>query len=82
MIERIIIAILTKLGTELITLILKNQAKKNKKAVSEMDVDKKLYTVKRAYKDVFDGKPATPQQIKETKNAIAHFLKSGPHGGL
>lgn len=53
-----------------------------KKKERETAINKRLQVLKEAYKKSFDGKPVTPEQREELKNAIQNFIKSNSSNGL
>lgn len=81
-ITNIIVAILTKLTSELLARGLAHlHAAENKKA-TDADIDQKLSKFKDAYKEAFNGETVTPEQRAKIQKSIAEFIRSGPPGGL
>jgi hypothetical protein len=79
MIEKIILALVTQLGSYLISAVLKSRAKKQEAPANPEEVDRRLADVKAAYTEAFDGKPITPEQRKKINLALSAFINGG-HG--
>jgi hypothetical protein len=82
MIERIIIALLTQLGSAALAWALQRKSKSEKKALDEAAADEKLAVVKKAVSEAMDGTPITPEQRKKINAAMADFVRSAGDGGL
>lgn len=81
MIERIIVAVLTHLGSWLMTKGLEAINKKQAQAADESNVDQKLANLKSSYLEASDGKPLTPEQKKKFNSALREFIRSSNSGG-
>lgn len=83
MIERIIISILTNLGSWLLTKGLAWLQRREEKHTSEKEIDARVGKVKAAIMEVQDGKPATPEQKEKFKAAVRELIRGGStDGGL
>lgn len=83
MIERIVVSILTNLGTWLLGKVLEMIQKRQledaaDKKVSE-EIDRRLDAMKDALKESLDGEEITPEQSAKLKRAISDFIR-GPSG--
>lgn len=81
MIERIIIALLTKLTSWLFAKGLEKLHGIHDQAETNQDIDARLKAFKNAYKEAFDGTEITPEQRQKLRASIASFVR-GPDGGL
>jgi hypothetical protein len=77
LIERIIIAIVTSLGAKLIELAMARIASKQKTALENEEIDRRLDQLKIAMGEVSDGAPVTKEQRKHLNEAIRNFIR-GP----
>lgn len=82
MISKILFAVLTKLGSLLITELFKYRAKKETEAAAETAIDDRLAKVKAITTEVLDGKPMTKEQREKFNSAISDFLRGGSNGGV
>jgi len=82
LIERIIISILTKLGSWLLTKGLEWFQKREQQKADEATIDAKVSRVKAAYASVVDGTPMTPEQRREFNAAVSDLIRGNTTGGL
>lgn len=81
MLERILLALLVKVGPWLLTKAMEWGQKSKETVQTDEAIDKKLETFKTAYKESFDGEAVTSEQRKALKASIRDFIKS-ENGGL
>jgi hypothetical protein len=81
-IEKIIVAILTKLTSWLFAKGLEKIHGAQEKAATEKDIDQKLAAFKTAYSEAFDGTKITAEQRAKLYNSISNFLRNSSPGGL
>lgn len=82
MIERIIVALLTSIGSKLLAWALSFIQAKQQQVATDKDIDNKLATVKEAYKEAIDGEKVTPEQRKKVNQALSDFIRNPGNGGL
>ncbi len=75
MIERLIISVVTNLGSWLITKGLSKLQKKNKKFVYKDEIRDRISSVETALLKVQDGQPATPEQKQQFKKAVVDLVR-------
>jgi hypothetical protein len=81
-IERILIALLTQLGSAVLSWVIAKRGKKQIEAVGEAEIDARLVAVKAAYSEALDGKPVTKEQREKINRAISDFIRGGSTTGL
>lgn len=82
MLERIIISLLTAVGSRLLTWVLEKNSKKAQTPINEAIIDERLKAVKDSYVEGFDGKPITKEQREKINKAISNFIRSSAGRGL
>ncbi len=81
-IASIIVALMTKLTSWLLTKGLEVVHGKQDQAATDADIDARLASFKNAYKEAFNGQPVTVDQRQKLNQAIADFIRGGTNGGL
>lgn len=82
MIERIIIALMTKLVSWLFSKGLEKIHAEQAKQETNRDIDARLKAFKDAYREAFDGKEITLEQRQKLRTSIADFIRGNNSGGL
>jgi heme oxygenase len=82
LIERIIVAVMTKLVSWLLSKGLEKLHGVNGSLETKRDIDARLKSFKDAYKEAFDGTEITPEQRAKLRQSIADFIRGTGNGGL
>ena len=86
MIERIVVAILTRLGAWLyaraLSVINERIKESADKAAAEAEIEAKTKRINRAYSEAFNGEPVSKEQREKLNREIADFLRGDGNGGL
>jgi hypothetical protein len=82
MIERIAIALLTRLGSWLLAKALEYIQNREEKKADESAIDDRVNKVKDVLRESLDGTPLTPEQKLKFKESLRDLIRGGSSSGL
>lgn len=82
MLERILIKVLTQLGSFILMKALEYFQKKQGQKLDEEAIDKRVSEVKQVLKEALDGTPLTPEQKNKFKESVIHLVRGNNSSGV